>query len=221
MRKAVLFFIIVAGFLPANAQENKWAISFTPALLTTSRIHYGLQAGVEYKIKSRLSLLTELAIKTGADKDSSSRNTHYFRIKPELRYLLSQRESILQPYAGIQFSYASRKWDNTSGGSYFTSKANADSSVSFDRAKISSPVLASSVQLGTLINMGPDFCLDLFMGMGVRVIDTKYSEVENPAKDRYFRSICKIMFSPDPAYWINGTVTRFHMNLGLRLVYRF
>jgi Protein of unknown function (DUF3575) len=221
MRKIILLLFLAGLITTIKAQESKWGISVSPALLTTTEIHYGLQAGVEYKINSRLSILTDLAVPITTAKDSSAANTRYLRIKPEIRYLLSRGRSAFQSYAGFQVSYSFRKWKNIDGGSYFDKAFYEDSCTFYSSAVINSPVITSSLQLGAQIKIFDRFYIDLFMGMGVRMVNTGYTEVENMSKKYSLPPKCKIMISPDPAYWVNGTIARFHSNMGLRFMYRF
>lgn len=221
MRNISLLLLTLVLLTTASAQVSKWGVSFTPAFLATNEPRYAWQAGTEYRINDRLSILTELAIRTGANKDSSAFNSKYFRIKPEIRYITSKRSSGVQYYTGLQFTCSFRKWDELNGGFYFNDHLYNDSTVTYDRAKVSSPVFTASVQEGVVVELGPQFALDIFTGLGVRVINTKYTELENTGKDYYQPPTCRMLFTPNPAYWVNGTVTRFHMNMGFRVIYRF
>ena len=221
MRKYIFLFPLLISGLTIQAQDHKWAVSFTPAVVSTTSIHYGLQLGAGYKINSRMSLLTEFTVITRRGGDSSAIESRYFRIKPEWRYFLSERKSTWRSYAGIQLSYTFRKWKDLDGGSYFEGKFLNDSAVLFSRADLNSPVMSSSAQLGTLINISDRFCLDLFLGVGIRVINTDYSQIENTSKVLAQIPKCKILIAPDPAYWVNGTVSRVHFNAGIRFLFRF
>jgi hypothetical protein len=221
MRKALILVILVTSIGAAHAQPGLWSVTYTPSFIYTNNIRYGLQLGAERKLSPRFSVLTELTVIPGGDKDSSALNTKYFRIKPELRFLLSKNESMVRLYGGLQFSYVFRQWDNIIGGSYFQRALNEDTTIRFDQARITSPVFTSSLQLGTIVNLGPHFAIDLFTGMGIRFIDTKYTNVQNGVKNVYFRPICTIMFSPSQAWWVDGKMNRFHLNSGMRVIYRF
>lgn len=212
--------LLVCSFL-SKAQESKWGISFTPALVQSPAIHYGIQPGFEFRINDRLSLLTEIAFTTAKDKDSSYQNSRYFRIKPELRYTLLGSKRRFNMYTGLQLSYSFRKWDDLDGGCYFNKQLYNDSSIAYNKASISSPILTSSLQFGILLSVSDHFYMDFFMGMGARMIFTNYSGIENATKQPYNTAICKIVPAPDPAYWVNGTITRFHSNFGFRVLYRF
>ncbi len=221
MRKLFFLLLTAAAIANADAQPGKWGVSFTPAFLATNEPRYAIQAGVEYRINDKLSILTELAIRTGANKDSSAYHVRYLRIKPEIRYVFTNRPSNVQYYMGGQLSYSFRKWDELNGGFYFNDHLYEDSTVTYDRAELSSPIATASLQGGVLIGFGRHISLDIFSGTGIRVIHTKYTDLVNSGKGYYQQPKCKIIFSPDPAYWVNGTVTRFHLNAGFRLIWRF
>jgi hypothetical protein len=221
MRKSLLATLLLIFSLFAGAQEYKYSISLSPALLQTPTLNIGLQPGFEYHFNDRLSLLTELCVAIGNNKDLAVSNSHYFRVKPELRYLLPLRRSV-QTYVGVQLSYAIRNWDDANGGCYFSNEPYPDSTISYTKAHISSPIFTSTIQFGKLISLGDHFNLDAFVGMGARVIFTDYSRVENItySKEPVWRT-CIRLPTPDPAYWVNKTLARFQLNAGFRLLYQF
>ncbi|MFI5128979.1 MAG: DUF3575 domain-containing protein [Chitinophagales bacterium] len=220
MKKIIPFLGLLLTCSSLKAQDSKWAISFTPAVVISSDLKYAFQPGIEYSFNDRLSLLTEVAFIPGGRKDLSFSNSKYFRIKPELRYHLRESKHGLRTYVGFQTSYTYRKWENVNGGCYFDKNMYADSISTYNKASISSPILTSSLQLGTPFSFGNHFVMDIFMGLGMRMIFTKYSNVENATKDGYFMPSCKIFPAPAPAYSISGTVKRFHCNFGVRFLYR-
>ena len=204
-----------------NGNEGKWAISYSPAIITP-KFKYGIQPGVEYKINQRLDLLTELTFLIGQNRDSSFSNMQYVRIKPELRWNFLQRTRWLGNYIGLQLSYSFRNWQDINGGSYFQKPQEYDTTISYDRAKINSPVFTASIQSGILFSISKKFSFDLFYGMGIRVIHTDYSELVNGnAKKYYSGTICKMIPLPDPAFRFAGNISRFHLNAGLRILYHF
>jgi hypothetical protein len=221
MKKNVLVTLLCTLSLLATAQESKYAVSFTPALVQTPTLRFGFQPGFEYHFNDRLSLLTELCYAIGNNKDLTVSNSHYFRVKPELRYLLPVRRRG-QHYIGLQLSYAIRNWDDANGGCFFDKESYPDSSINYRKAHITSPIFTSTIQFGKLIPLGDHFNLDAFVGMGARVVFTNYSRLENISynKERLWRTCIRIP-APDPAYWVNGTLARFQLNAGLRLLYRF
>ena len=221
MRKLILSICLFQFYFIASAQESKWGVSFTPAIILSTQLHYGLQTGIEYYINEHLSILTEFAFTTAKNINPSYENSKYFRIKPELRYNFPESKWGLHTYTAFQLSYSYRKWEDQNGGIYFNHKLYDDSSVSYSSASIKSPILTSSIQLGQTFSLSSHFTMDIFMGIGFRTIFTNYSNVQNPNKQPYYNiPRCKPP-APYPAYWLNGTVIRFHSNLGFRILYRF
>ena len=214
---------IFSNSLSARAGRiDKWAVAFTPtAAVLWPLPGWAIQPGVECRLGERLSLLTDLTMVAFQKKDSSVTNRKYFRIKPELRWNFEKRNRWLGNYIGLQMSYAYRKWNDLSGGSYFVDRFD-DSSITYTSATITSPILTSSIQMGTILNLGEHFSVDLFWGMGTRTIFTNYTDVQNPAKVYAVRSTCMMIpIAFPPAYRIDRTITRFHMNTGLRVYYYF
>ena len=227
MLKLTLSFTCIAFFpLFMKAQEepkNKWTISLSPAFISSPYLRPAIQPGIEYRIGKKLGILTEVAIATSKMRnDASYSNDRYFRIKSELRYIFSQRKPEKENYYyGLQVSYSYRKWNDLNGGSYFKKEDRYDSCYTYTSATVSSPIITSSLQLGYCVFLGKHCAIDLSGGMGIRGIITEYSNIENKSKDPYYRPICKIIPSPDPAWWVNGVTWRFHGNLGFRFQYRF
>jgi hypothetical protein len=104
-------------------------------------------------------------------------------------------------------------------GYYFDKGMYSDSITNYDKATIKSSVLTSSFQLGTLFSFGNHFCMDVFIGLGFRMIFTNYSGIENPTRQSFV--VIKRNPTITPACQADGNVTRFHCNLGYRLLYRF
>ncbi|HET6994019.1 MAG TPA: DUF3575 domain-containing protein [Chitinophagaceae bacterium] len=221
MRKTLLTVGCLFLLCLCRGQDSKWSITFTPAIVQAPYLCYGIQPGVEYRFNERFSLLTEFAFTTSKSKDLFYSNNKFFRVKPELRYTLRDSDDGLRAYTGFQVSYSYRGWQDNSGGMYYEKKMYADSVVAFDKAHINSSILTWSVQLGTPFSFGNHLGMDIFMGLGMRFIFTNYSDVQNGVKDARARRICTAFPVPDPAFNVDGTVTRFHSNFGIRFFYRF
>ena len=220
MKKLFILSAFVFYFDQTYAQSSEWGVTFTPAIVHTTSYNAGVQLGGEYRFSNRLGLLTEFTVAIKREPDASYPEQRFFRVKPELRYFISKRKKHAGPYAGLQLSYSSRSW-KVMDGSYFEDEIYEDSAITFQSAFVRSPVISSSAQLGTLVKLGEHFCLDFFLGIGARVIHTTYSDVQNTGKFYSLPPKCKIMISPDPAWWVNGTITRVHFNTGIRFLYRF
>ena len=218
MRRLIFLFIVFASSA-ATAQKGAWSITHTPALVELPNIRYGLQFGGAYNLSSRVQLLTEFTVATGKPSEANITDARYFRIKPELRYFLAKESTPLRGYLGIQVSFASRAWSNSSAGVYNDGSFSNDSVVAFSSAKIRSPFLAATTQGGLVIRLSKRISLDGFMGIGAKSVFTRYSDVENAQKELALNPKCRIMLRPDPAWWVNGTLVRFQFNTGLRLLY--
>ena len=217
--KKLLFLCIIFFGTVAAAQKGTWSITHTPALIELPNIRYGLQLGGAYNFSSRLQLLTEFTVATGKPDEASITDSRYFRVKPELRYFLANESTPLRGYIGIQLSFVRRGWRNSSSGVYNEGSSSRDSVVTFSSAKINSPFVTATTQAGVVLKLSKRFSLDGFLGVGAKSVFTKYTAVENAQKELAVRAKCRIMFRPDPAWWVNGTLTRFQFNTGLRLIY--
>lgn len=217
--KKLLFLLIVFVSSVVVAQKGTWSITHTPALIELPNIRYGLQLGGGYNLSPRVQFLTEFTVATGKPDEASITNSHYLRIKPELRYFLGSARSQLRSYLGVQLSFTSRTWTNSSSGVYNEGSFSGDSVVAYSSAKIRSPFLAATTQAGAVLKLSKRFSLDGFLGLGAKSVFTSYTSVTNAQKQMAVNPKCRIMFRPDPAWWVDGTLTRFQFNTGLRLLY--
>ena len=217
-----LLFLFILAIIGVKAQSQQWMVTYTPTIVQCPEWKIGLQPGIGYRFNSRWEAIMECAFPISQTPDSFTVSNKYFRIKPELRYFLSSSHSPLRAYIGIQMLYVSRSWKRTGSDSYFESIKNKDSIIDFSSATIHSPVFAASVQSGAVLMCSNHFALDAFLGMGVRVINTHYNNVADPIKKEYLYLLkCGNPFSPPAAYIYSGIVSRFQLNMGLRLLYVF
>jgi hypothetical protein len=203
--------------------DKKIAVTWTPTVMAPPfENQFGLQIGAQYKIANSLNLLTEVTIPTGKDSDPKNgiSNKKYFRIKPELRYFIFKEKTF--DYVGLQFSYAFRSFTKSGPSNFYYDHLPHDSVVWYDKADINSPIFTASVQFGTDCVISQHFVVDLFCGFGVRIITTEHTNVTNASVKAKYTPICNMFpFVPEDAYHYNGNLTRFHMNVGFRLMYFF
>lgn len=218
MKRLLFLYLIFFGTI-ASAQKCTWSITHTPALIELPNIRYGLQLGGAYNFSSKVQLLTEFTVATGKPDETSITDSRYFRVKPELRYFLTSKPTTLRGYLGLQLLYVNRAWTNSSSGIYHEDSFSSDSVVAYSSAKISSPFIAATTQAGAIIKLSKRFSLDGFLGLGAKSIFTSYNSVTNAQKQMAVNPKCRIMFRPDPAWWVDGKLTRFQFNTGLRLLY--
>ena len=212
-------FLVTVSFL-LRAQESKWSVSFSPAVMQSPGLHYAFQPGVEYKFNDRLALLTELAIPVGKNYSLDYSHSKSFRLKSELRYYLTESKKGPRPYAGIQALYAFRNWQSH-GGSFYEDGMNSDIVINYDRANVKSSVLALSFQLGVRVKLTRRLDMDLYTGMGTRLVYTNYFDVQNAVIDPNARPFDRIFPARDAAYLVNGGVNRVNLNFGIRFIYHF
>ncbi len=225
MRKVFFMVFGLLVFSSLSGQEvkpeGKWSASLTGAFIPLPEFNFGVQPGLEYRFTNRLSLLTEITIRIGnsADKDAEAINKKYFRIQPEVRYNFYSKKRNRNDYAGLRMSWATRKFDDINRGFYATSRSG-DDGFYYDQAKITSPVITSSLQVGTVFPAGTKVSVDMFLGLGVRFITTDYTDVVNAfAGVRTRPADGRPVFYASYSY--EDQLTWFHMNAGIRGIYHF
>jgi len=218
MRKTVFILLFCFCSVYARAQ-SRWAISYSPASIIDPRLNLAIQPGIEYVFNRKFSLLTEFGLRKDVlEKDSSYLNSKYFRVKTELRYFRKDKSS--RRYFALQLSYAARSFDDLAGGLIIKQKEFRDSAFRYDQARVHSPVLTASLQIGRMFDLSDKLSIDLGMGAGIRDIITSYSRVSNLQYSPYYRRDC-IPFGSIPGDLYEGARIKFHFNISLRLLYRF
>ena len=225
MRKLALSSAIFIFPVLLKAQKDlpdrKWAISFTAAIIPlTDNGQLGIQPGMAYHFNNHFLLLTEVTFQTGKNNNSdpSFLDKKYMRIKPEMRYFFSKTKGF-GDYIGLQFSYSTRSFTSKSG--YYYDHWPGDSIISYDQARINSPIMTASIQAGGMASISRSFMLDGFIGAGIRSINTAYSDVINPQVSQKSERSGGLRISSDPAYYHQGSQIRFHLNFGIRILYFF
>ncbi|HEY2720448.1 MAG TPA: hypothetical protein VGI82_01900, partial [Chitinophagaceae bacterium] len=223
VKRILSFLFFILPFL-CCAQKNilpqKLALSITPSVIPLpGEQPFGIQPGILYQFNSRFSIFTGVTFHTGKknDPDSSYFNKTYFRITPELRYFLSGSHSGYRSYLGLQFSYSTRNF--MSGYGFYYNHLPGDSVVYYDEAKVKSPILTTSIELGCLISLTRSFMVDCSAGLGIRLIQTSYDEVINPQPSPKMQEIGGFRPFKSPSYYYEGSIQRFHLSWGLRFVY--
>jgi hypothetical protein len=197
-----------------NITQKGWAVTLTPALIPIGNA-FGVQPGVEYRFNDRLSLLSEITVMTSPRNGESVFDRHYARFRSELRWhFFNKKKRAFHEYAGFQAAYAFRRFIDSSG--YYYEKDDRDSVIFFDKARLKSPVTTFAFQVGTIIADGR-FAVDVFTGVGVRIVHTTITGVTNPRKGE----LMPRAFHIPAAYNYKGTVAQMHFNAGIRLIWHF
>ena len=225
MNKRLLFLFLSMLTLQlqvGNAQRSKWSLSYTPAIIEVPEVNVGIQLGAVYDINKHFrifSSLTTNALMLEKSSRESSEN-HYLRLKSEIRYINLASNYWLKPYLGLQASFVSRSWKKNYSGSYYEGSFNRDSLTYYSAASISSSTFALTTEFGLNSRISKRLSLDCAFGIGGKLVSTKYSDVKDASTQLRFFPKCKIVPSPDPAYWVNGNVYRFQINPTLTILYR-
>lgn len=229
----LLLFTLLSYCMQAQfaTNDSKWGITFSPAIVSSPTPAFGFQPGAEYRLSDRFYVLGEMAFPIASFyRDSFSRKS-FFRIKSEIRYMFEagqrRRRGIrsffvnamdFTNYIGLQASYSHRHFRDVNGGQHYFDRSTDTVAIAFDNATIKSHVFTTSLQWGAIYVLDDNFYIDVFMGVGVRIISTQYTNVTNPRVEPHKRGIHN--FFPH-AYMYPWTVTRPHLTGGIRLIYRF
>jgi hypothetical protein len=214
-------FLLLLLILPATLQgqtdstQKGWAATLTAALIPIGSTAVGIQPGVEYKFNDRLNLLSEITFSVGRKNKGLLQDRHYMRFKSELRYnYFNKRKKNFHEYTGLMLTWASRRFIDSNG--YYYETRHSDSAVFFDKAKLKSPITTISVQSGCIIADGR-LGVDVFMGFGIKLVNTTITEIANPRK-----GIVETRgFHFPAAYNYAGNTSWFHFNAGIRLIWHF
>ncbi|HWR31933.1 MAG TPA: hypothetical protein VN451_00290 [Chitinophagaceae bacterium] len=214
-----LFFLSTALYGQKDSVQKGWAVTLSAASIPIGQPGFGIQPGVEYRFNDRYSLLAEVAFRANKknNKDSSILGKQYLRFKCGLRYSFpGKKERWSHDYAGLQISWATRKFINTNG--FYDDHLPGDTVYYYSKASINSPVTTISLQFGSIITEGK-FAVDAFIGLGARFIHTTISNIENPFKQERQRGGSGLNLTASYSY--AGNVTMFHINGGIRFMWHF
>lgn len=225
MRRIALSILLLCATAPIlvaqqDSAANKTRISFSlaPAFLPIRSMNGGFSTGTEIRFSEKLAFFTELSFYPGSRNNADSTGMHkkYLRIKPELRYYVPSRPNHPSVYFALQYSHASRSFDNERGGYYFL-KGRTDSVNSYDRIHIKSPIQTFATIMGVMFSVGDQLMIDYFFGMGLRSVNTSYSDAENLHMTGY--SPLKGLFHFNGAYQYEGLRTGMHLTTGIRFYF--
>lgn len=219
MRKSFFIFSLLLSTVlhgQADSSQRGWAATLTGALIPLGSSALGIQPGAEYKFNDRLHLLSEITFRAGRrNSNDLIQDRHYMRFKSELRYnFFTKKKKAFHQYTGLMLAWATRRFIDSSG--YYYEKQHSDSAVFFDKAKLRSPITTISVQFGSIIADGR-FGVDVFMGFGIRLVNTNITEVVNARKG----IVQSRAFYFPAAYNYEGNVSQFHFNAGIRFMWHF
>lgn len=223
-RKTIILFFAVLFVFHAGGQrivpDPRWTAGLSFGILPLPGSGLGIQPSLEYYFTERWSLLTDITLQTEKknNADSMALDKKYFRVRPELRYIVSPPEKIAKFYVGLQGGFASRSFTTMKNGYYFD-KPESDSAWIFDKGRVNSPINTFSFQMGLLISNKSRLSMDMYFGAGARFINTSFSGLENLRYD--IRRLGLFSFGIKRAYNQIGKITHSHYVAGIRLIWRF
>jgi hypothetical protein len=223
MQKLIIVILLASlyysGFSQKTKQRKGIAFIVSPAILNLEDLTLGVQPGIKYDINQRWSVLTEVVLRTARHSTPDFRQSHYLRVAVETKRFFKFRENDINPYLSGQLAVAARNWKDENQGAYYKRKDTVF--YNYQRASIKSPVFTVTGKFGAEIFIVKRWALDGFIGLGVRLVATRY-QAENVFTAPIVRQRetgGPIKIGPDPAYWFNQNILRFHFTTGLRIQY--
>ncbi len=214
----VIILLIPASLLAQKEIEKRWVLSFSPGIVPLPGKPLSLQPGVEFFFNAKFSLLNEISLQTGKNKDvdSTAVDKRYFKYKTESRFYITKNKDAIRPYLGLQFTTAKRKFDVNKSDRYYETFQH-DSVYIYNKASINSPVKTGTLQLGIASRVYKDFYLDISIGCGFRYVNTEYSSLINLQK---IRNVGFFNVRPISSYRCIGQLTRLQLNPGFKILYQ-
>jgi Protein of unknown function (DUF3575) len=224
LKMSRLFFLILTlllscFLLPAQEKlvvKKALSVSLTGSVLNTPEIVAGIQPGIQYQLRKRWAFLGEVGIRMQKQEDSSYSKSRYFKLSAEAKYFLGKRRKYINKYVSCMAMYAKRSWSDLNTGVY--QKRNDSLSYQYSSASVKSPIFVVGAKYGMEFRLGNKMMFEYFVGLGARVIATRYNALNIQSYTRSY-PIDKIIPSPDPADWYNQTLLRPHFTVGIRLQY--
>ncbi len=223
MQKIIIAILLASLYYSGFSQKKKpgkgIAFTLSPAVLNLEDLTVGVQPGIKYDINRSWSVSTEVVLRSARHSTPDFRQSHYFRVAAETKRFFKFRGNDIKPYLSGQIAVAARSWNDEGQGAYYKRKDTVF--YNYQKASIKSPVFTIAGKFGAEVFIVKRWALDGFIGLGVRLVATRY-QAENVfttpiVRQRETGGPMKI--GPDPAYWFNQNILRFHFTTGLRIQY--
>ncbi len=193
----------------AQDSASNVAVLISPALFMP--VSVAIQAGVQFRLSNRYSLLVEGALPTFYPTNEYEKIT-YWRGAAELKFY-TRRAKTSGGYYALQAAYLFRQLvNNTDGIVHYK-----DGEYHYNAATITSPVLSVALVMGReLSSKNHKLFADVFGGAGIRHLFNNYS-----AQDLRITSLTRSKDSfdwlfPDDGWRFGYGVTRLHLTAGLK-----
>jgi len=214
MKQKLLFTAFILFAILPGVMGQKYSITLSPAILSFK--HPVPQVGFGMDLGQRWNLLAEFAGAHFSDSRLSLNDIKMYRFSGELKWFVSPEGK--RSYLSVQQAFTFRQTEKETTGGYYTKEGTL---VQYARASLSSPIYSYAVKFGRQFTISRHIFLDLFVGMGGRVIDTRYQPENLKFTTEQIPMKCLIGFRSDDAYLYNYRLHRFHVPMGFRLGYSF
>ena len=214
--KRLLFLLCLQSLIQAQKSfgqdtSSKVSAVISPALFVPVTV--AVQAGLQFPLSKRWSLLLEGAYPTFYPEDDEYEKIRYWRTGFEVKHYLADKKS--NRYFSLQNNFLYRELTNEDDGLYYTKTQT----FAYTNAVIKSPVWSSAVKFGMEMPLGKKTYIDLFTGAGLRVILNKYDT--ESALVTSIQPNGQSFLEFDDAWIYNYTLYRLHLTAGFRFGVRF
>jgi len=200
-----------------NIVSGKYAVTLMPAFFPYNKM--GLQAGFQFKIRNMFAFMNEIAfpITKASENGGVYQKMQILKFTTDFKYY--PKESIQGRFYSLQLGYIQRNFADKDSGIYHN--PGAFNETGYSRLTIKSPAYFFALKWGReLVELRKTF-LDCFLGMGIRIIPTKY-EVEGIYITGQSEPRDNIAWMvPIPAWEYDKTIVRPHISVGLRIGRKF
>jgi len=200
-----------------NAVSEKYAVTLIPAFFPYDKM--GLQPGLQFRISNHFALMSEVAfpiVFTPQHEAGIYDQTQFLRATTELKYF--RAKSPKGRFTSFQIGYSKRQFVDKDSGWYHDEGDTA--LTGYSSLSIKSPVFFCTVKMGGEMFQWKKVFMDFFMGLGVRVIPTKY-DIEGAYVKGLWTPPKEFVLVPEPAWNYNKTCMRLHVSLGFRIGWKF
>lgn len=217
MLRLLLFFCLaLSGVLVSGQSFKKYAFTITPTLLPIGNV--AVSPGFQFRVNSRYSLITEVAIPLTHIATGNYQEAHFFRVSTEIKYYL--HKPLDGKFVGLKIGYASRRFLDKDSGKY-RNHFFGDKEFLYSSAKINSPFVFATAKWGREIIDWKKFYLDYFVGVGVKLITTAYDAENVSSSPVHITVKDPKIFKDWPSWEFDRNYVRINGSLGFRVGIRF
>lgn len=200
-----------------NIGGEKYAVTLAPAFFPFNRI--GLQPGFQFRLNDSWAVITEFSVPVtkSSDKGDNYQKMQLIKLASELKYY---PKKLSDRFYSIQIGYMQRNFIDSDSGKYHN--PGAINEIGYSRLTIKSPVYFFAIKCGSEEVQWRKVFLDCFLGVGVRIIPTKYNSEGAYVAGQWDPPVDNIAWMAPIAAWeYDKTCIRPHFTLGFRIGGKF